>query len=40
MLYGYYTTKDGDEHKALVAKIPEMGWFGDFQIMLDLESTW
>ena len=40
LLFGYYSSKDGEEHKALITKIPEKGWFGDFQILLDLESTW
>lgn len=30
---------EGEQEKLLIAKLPECSWFGDFQILLDLKSS-
>ena len=37
-LYGFYTHRK-NELKVLIVHLPEQSWYGDFQIMLNEEST-
>ena len=37
-LYGLYDHR-GETHKMLIAHLPYQSWYGDFQIFLNVEST-
>lgn len=38
-LYGYFTDNTGEEFRALIVNLPTCSWYGDFQIMLDIKTT-
>ena len=42
-LFGYYKVKDAfneeNDKKVLISRLPRQSWFGDFQIFLDIKST-
>ena len=38
-LYGYFKDIRGVEKKALLVSLPKCSWFGDFQLLLKLDST-
>jgi len=40
-LYGFEQSNENKEEmdKLLIAKLPECSWFGDFQILLDLNNS-
>ena len=37
-LYGFYDSR-GEKHKMHVVTLPTRSWYGDFQILLNIEST-
>ena len=37
-LYGYVTIR-GFEHKVAIARLPERSWYGDFQVLLEVKSS-
>ena len=37
-LFGFYEERD-ERTKMLIVKLPECSWFGDYQILLNLESS-
>ena len=39
-LHGYFKMHDGDVVRQKVVTIPPGGWFGDYQILLNLRSSW
>jgi len=38
-LFGFYNSLGEEEKKILLVTLPECSWFGDFQIMLNMDST-
>jgi signal-transduction protein with cAMP-binding, CBS, and nucleotidyltransferase domain len=38
-LYGFFKDEQKQERRALLVTLPEKSWFGDYQILLDLSST-
>ena len=39
-LYGFQLSKDGThQEKHLIVRLPTKSWYGEFQILLDLDST-
>ena len=38
-LYGYYTDSAGVEYRTLIVNLPTCSWYGDFQILLDIKTT-